>query len=75
VYSSNIRRKISRSLERFLDWETINKLCEQNGDFAKFVEDVKIDSESKQIHKSEYDEISKDPEKDIVEKLGVEQPG
>ena len=59
----------------FLDWETINKLCEQNGDFAKFVEDVKIDFESKRIHKSEYDEIPKDPEKYIVEKLGVEQSG
>jgi uncharacterized protein len=59
----------------FLDWETINKLCEQNGDFAKFVEDVKIDFESKRIHKSEYDEIPKGPEKYIVEKLGVEQSG
>jgi len=57
----------------FLDWETINKLCEQNGDFARFVEDVKIDFESKRIHKSEYDEIPKDPEKYIGEKLGIEQ--
>lgn len=24
-----------------LDWETINKLCEQNKDFAKFIQDVK----------------------------------
>ncbi len=59
----------------FLDWETINKLCEQNGDFAKFVEDVKIDFESKRIHKAEYDEIPKDPEKYIAEKLGIEQSG
>ena len=57
----------------FLDWETINKLCEQNGNFAKFVEDVKIDFESKRIHSAEYDEIPKDQEKYIAEKLGIEQ--
>jgi hypothetical protein len=57
----------------FLDWETINKLCEQNGDFARFVEDVKIDFESKRIHKAEYDDIPKDPTKYIAEKLGIEQ--
>jgi hypothetical protein len=43
-----------------LDWETINKLCEQNGDFKKFLQDVRIDFESKRVHKSEYDEIIKD---------------
>lgn len=57
----------------FLDWETINKLCEQNRDFARFVEDVKIDFESKRIHKTEYDEIPKDPTKYISEKLRIEQ--
>jgi len=57
----------------FLDWETINKLCEQNGDFARFVEDVKIDFESKRIHKAEYDDIPKDPTTYITEKLGIEQ--
>lgn len=57
-----------------LDWETINKLCEQNQDFAKFVEDVKIDFESKRIHKAEYDEIPKDPQKYIADKLGIPQP-
>ena len=35
-----------------LDWETINKLCEQNPDFEKFLQDVKIDFESKRIHRS-----------------------
>jgi len=34
-----------------------------------------MDFESKRIHKSEYDEIPKDPGKYIVEKLGVEQAG
>lgn len=43
-----------------LDWETINKLCEQNTDFEKFLQDVKIDFESKRIHKAEYDVVIKD---------------
>lgn len=45
-----------------LEWETINKLCEQNCDFERFIEDVKIDFESKRIHKAEYDEVKKDIE-------------
>lgn len=40
-----------------LDWEAINKLCEQNPDFRKFLHDVRIDFESKRIICSEYDEI------------------
>lgn len=54
-----------------LDWETINKLCKQNKDFDKFLEDVKIDFESKKIHRYEFDEISKDLSKYIKEKLGI----
>ncbi|MDP3939120.1 MAG: HTH domain-containing protein [Deltaproteobacteria bacterium] len=54
-----------------LDWENINKLCEQNEDFAKFIADVKIDFEAKRIHKSEYDEIPKDPRKYISDKFGI----
>ncbi|MDO8721345.1 MAG: HTH domain-containing protein [Syntrophales bacterium] len=57
-----------------LDWETINKLCDQNPDFQKFVEDVKIDFESKRIHRSEYDDVVKDPAQYITEKLKIEQP-
>lgn len=57
----------------FLDWETINKLCEQNEDFKLFIKDVKIAFESKRIYKSAYDEIIVEPDKYIVEKLGVEQ--
>jgi len=56
-----------------LDWETINKLCEHNTDFEKFIQDVKIDFESKRIHRAEYDDIPKDPIKYISEKLKIEQ--
>jgi hypothetical protein len=51
-----------------LDWETMNKLSERNPDFMKFLQDIKIDFESKRIHKSEYDNII-DPYKYIEEKL------
>jgi hypothetical protein len=56
-----------------LDWETINKLCEQNCDFQKFIQDVKIDFESKRIHRAEYDESPKDPALYISEKLKIRQ--
>ncbi|HQF85293.1 MAG TPA: HTH domain-containing protein [Smithellaceae bacterium] len=44
-----------------LDWETMNKLSDINKDFRKFIQDVKIDFDSKRIHKSEYDEIISNP--------------
>jgi uncharacterized protein len=56
-----------------LDWETINKLCEQNQDFQKFLQDVKIDFEAKRVHRSEYDEVMKDIPKYIKDKLKIEQ--
>ncbi|MDS4022884.1 MAG: HTH domain-containing protein [Candidatus Competibacter sp.] len=56
-----------------LDWETINKLSEQNKDFEKFLQDVKIDFESKRIHRAEFDEVLKDIQKYIREKLKIEQ--
>ena len=62
----------ARSKE-FLDWETINKLCDQNKDFAKFIEDIKIDFESARIHKSEYDKIIKEPTLYIKDKLKIDQ--
>ena len=43
----------------------MNKLCEQNTDFQKFIQDVKIDFESKRIHKSEYDLVIENPESHI----------
>ena len=54
-----------------LDWETINKLCKQNKGFEKFLQDVKIDFESKKIHRYEYDEVSKDISIYIKTKLGI----
>ena len=48
-----------------LDWELMNKLCEQNQDFESFVENVRIDFEGNKIHPSEYDKILADPEKYI----------
>jgi hypothetical protein len=45
-----------------LDWETMNKLSDLNKEFRKFLQDVKIDFDSKRIHKSEYDTILSDPE-------------
>jgi len=52
-----------------LDWETMNKLCSENKDFQKFIQDVKIDFDSRRIHKSEYDEIIDNPEKYINDKI------
>jgi hypothetical protein len=56
-----------------LDWETINKLSEQNSDFEKFIQDVRIDFESKRIHRSEFDEVLKDIRKYLHDKLKIEQ--
>jgi hypothetical protein len=55
-----------------LDWETTNKLSEQNPDFEKFIQDVRIDFESKRIHRSEFDEILKDIRKYIHDKLKID---
>jgi uncharacterized protein len=54
-----------------LDWDTINKLCEQNADFKKFLKHVKIDFQAKTLHKSEYDEVLKDVPEYIKTKLMV----
>ena len=59
--------------KKTLDWEMINKLCEQNCDFQKFIQDVKIDFESKRIHRAEYDEVPKDARQYIAEKLKIKQ--
>jgi hypothetical protein len=45
-----------------MDWDTMNKLCENNTDFSKFIQDIRIDFESKRIHKGEYDSIMDDPD-------------
>ena len=51
-----------------LDWETMSKLSDQNPDFKKFLEDVKIDFDSMRIHRSEYDDILEDADL-YIEKL------
>jgi hypothetical protein len=60
-------------LRESLDWETINKLCDQNSEFEKFLQDVKIDFEGKRIHKSEYDEVKNDIYTYIQEVLKIKQ--
>ena len=50
-----------------LDWDAINKLCEKNEDFSKFLLCVKIDFINKFVHASEYDTVNKDIEKYIEE--------
>lgn len=39
----------------------MNKLSDLNDKFKRFMQDIKIDFDSKRIHKSEYDEIITDP--------------
>jgi len=52
-----------------LDWELMNKLCEQNDDFRNFIDSVRKDYEVNTIHKGEYDEILDDPEKYIKQMI------
>jgi uncharacterized protein len=40
-----------------LDWETLNKLCEENPDFKEFILRVKNDLSSKEIRKEKYDHL------------------
>jgi len=47
-------------VKKDLDWETMNKLSEQNEDFRRFIQSVKIDVTSRKIHKSEYDAVKPD---------------
>ena len=63
IHSSEIL--FQSKTREYLDWDTMNKLCEENEDFKKFIQDVKIDFESKRIHKSEYDLIPDDIENHI----------
>lgn len=52
-----------------LDWETINKLCEQNGDFRRFLQSVKIDVSARKIHRSEYDAVKPDIDEYVAKLL------
>ncbi len=40
-----------------LDWDTINKLADENPDFKEFLKRIKIDLSSKEIRKEKYDTI------------------
>ncbi len=40
-----------------LDWDTINKLANDNPDFREFLKRIKIDLSSKEIRKEKYDEV------------------
>lgn len=51
-----------------LDWELMNKLCEQNPDFERFIDDITKDFKVKTIHKNQYDKILEDPT-EYIEKL------
>jgi len=44
-----------------LDWELMNKLCEQNHDFESFIDDIIKDFKVKTIHKNQYDRVPDDP--------------
>lgn len=57
----------------YLDWETMNKLCEQNRDFETFVDDVQRDYAGKKIHPSEYESIINDPE-NYITKMRSKKP-
>ncbi len=52
-----------------LDWELMNKLCDTNPDFKDFIDNIKIDYDSKRIHKTEYDLIENNIEEYIEKNL------
>lgn len=43
--------------KRNLDWDTVNKLANENPDFRDFVKRIKIDNSSKEIRKEKYDSV------------------
>jgi len=53
-----------------LDWELMNKLCEQNPDFELFIDDITKDFKVKTIHKNQYDKIMEDPTEYIENLIG-----
>jgi hypothetical protein len=40
-----------------LDWDTINKLAEENADFRDFILRVRNDLSSKEVRKEKYDRV------------------
>lgn len=45
-----------------LDWDTVNKLANENPDFREFLKRIKIDLSSKEIRKEKYDRVYKSEE-------------
>ncbi len=43
--------------KRDLDWDTVNKLANENPDFRYFLKRIKIDNSSKEIRKEKYDSV------------------
>ena len=65
IHSSSVLFEAHNKTE--LDWDTINKLCSVNKDFASFIDRLNTDFGAGQIHPFEYDEI-KDPIADYIRK-------
>ena len=40
-----------------LDWDTVNKLAEENADFRDFILRVRNDLSSKEVRKEKYDRV------------------
>ena len=57
----------------FLDWETMNKLCEQNSDFECFIDDITKDYKVKTIHKNQYEKVVEEPSEYIKKLKGEMQ--
>ena len=47
----------AKKSKTLLDWELMNKLCEQNPDFDQFIGDITKDFKVKTIHQSQYEKI------------------
>ena len=52
-----------------LDWETINKLADQNPEFIKFISNISFSHEGGRIISTDYDDVSFDVEQYIKEKI------
>ena len=58
-----------------VDWDTINRLVEENKDFAGFVKSVEEDIKLNNV-KSDYDEVKEDEEYfAYIEKMGIVRKG
>ncbi len=62
---------IEANIKSQLDWETINRLCYVNTDFDAFITRLNIDFTAGQAHRSEYEEVIKNPSDYIRQKLKI----